>query len=56
MSHNVSFEIAYCNIDDNEDLSKIAIQLKETKLTREQIIKDYQIKKMLLLKDKKHLL
>ena len=56
MSHNVSFEIAYCNIDDNEDLSKISIQLKETKLTREQIIKDYQIKKMLLLKDKKTLI
>ena len=52
MSHNISFEIAYCNIDDNEDLSKLAIQLKEAKLTEEQIIDDSQIKKLLLLKNK----
>ena len=37
MSHNVSFEIAYCNIDDNEDLSNLAIQIKETKTIQENI-------------------
>ena len=52
MSNNESFEIAYCNIDDNEDLSNLAIQLKETKQTQEKIIEDSQIKITLLLKNK----
>ena len=38
MSHNESFEIAYCNIDDNEDLSNLAIQIKETKIIQEKLI------------------
>ena len=52
MSHNVSFEIAYCNIDENEDLSNLAIQIKATRTIREKLREDSQIKIMLLLKKK----
>ena len=52
MSHNESFEIAYCNIDDNEDLSNLAIQIKETKIIQEKLIEDSCINILLLLKNK----
>ena len=52
MNHNESFEIAYCNIDDNEDLSNLAIQIKETKTIQEKFTEDSHINIMLLLKNK----
>ena len=52
MSHNVSFEIAYCNIDENEDLSNLAIQIKATRTIREKLREDSNIKIVLLLKKK----
>ena len=52
MSNNESFEVAYSNIDDHEDLNNLAIQLGDKKSLQEKIRDDSQIKKMLLLSNK----